>query len=178
VTASVVTASVVALAMGRARCWAGLCVAVLALAACAGDPDDSGATVPTSAPLTVVTDALVDASTTTSGASAARPAVVVDVVNQPGSGDFEGAVGDVDGQTCAVAGGRWTSAGSLRNPTDAVVDYRVYVSFLDRAGETLALIERDLDHVMAGDSQAWSVVFDTSVADVRCVLRVERRVAG
>lgn len=168
----------------RLRRGVGFGFAIASLAACASDPDDSGATAATSATTTVVVtdeDAFdeTSATTTTSLTAGVGPAdVVIDVVNQPGSGDFEGAVGDVDDQTCAVAGGRWTSAGSVRNPTDTVADYRVYVSFLDSAGETLALIERDLDGVEVGASQQWSVVFDTSVTDVQCVLRIERRAAG
>ncbi len=176
-----VEAAFVAHETDRARRWALVCLVAVALAACTSEPVSSRATVPAAASPTVVTangpSVDVPAATSTT-AGAVQQAVVIDVVNQPGSGDFDGAVGDVGHHTCEAAGGRWTSAGSVRNPTDTSADYRVYVSFLDPSGETLALIERDLDDVDPGESQAWSVVFDTSLVEVRCVLRVERRRAG
>lgn len=159
-------------------------VAVVALGGCDADPDDSGTVGSTAPQPSMVTETAVagdatEPSTTTSTSTsvAAAAPVLIDVVNQPGTGEFDGAVGDIADQSCTVAAGRWTSAGSVRNSTEAAADYRVYVSFLDPEGETLALVERDLDAVGADESQQWSVVFDTSVTDVRCVLRIERRPA-
>jgi hypothetical protein len=114
-----------------------------------------------------VTDSVAPASTTTAEA-------VIEISNPPGSSDAEGALADVDGLECAAGGGQWSATGQVANPTDAIVDYRIYVSFLDTAGETLALIETGADNVEPGNTAEWSAEFDSSALELRCVLRVER----
>lgn len=114
-----------------------------------------------------VTDSVAPASTTT-------PEAVIEISNPPGSSDAEGALADIDGLECASVDGQWSATGQVANPTDTIVDYRIYVSFLDTAGETLALIETDADNVEPGNTAEWTAEFDSSALELRCVLRVER----
>lgn len=130
------------------------------------EPDDTDVATPAPAPAptTVATSAAVDA--------------VIDVDNQPGSDDYEGARDDVTDVTCTAYSGRWAAAGIVTNPTDTNVSYRIYVSYLDRAGETLGLIERDVDDVAPLEHSEWSTELESSAVDLSCVLRVERLAAG
>jgi hypothetical protein len=173
------------------------------LSACSGDDDPpvttaaaepSGATTgddgaspstadpsPTTAPAsTASTDDSVTApslAATTVPTPTTTPNAVISVVNQPGEGEFEGALEDVTDIGCAAGEGTWTSSGTVTNPTDAPASYRIFVSFLDGTGETLALIETNLDAIEPGESSDFAVDFATDAADLTCVLRVERRAA-
>ena len=166
------------------------CVAVLSLAACSSGPtsstpagsDPSNSSAP-------ATDSSPDSSLAPSENSvpvtepvgepvSADVQPVIDVVNQPGSGTFDGAREDVTDVTCAANAGIWTSAGTVINSTEAAASYRIYVSFLDPAGETLALMERDVDALAAAASEDWSAEFSSAVEGLNCVLRVERAVSA
>jgi hypothetical protein len=85
-----------------------------------------------------------------------------------------GALEDVQGLACSRDGAVWTASGTVVNPTVDVVDYRIYVSFLDAGGETVGLIQSDANDVAAGAEQEWSVDLEWPADDLRCVLRVER----
>jgi hypothetical protein len=102
------------------------------------------------------------------------PEALVEVSTAPGSGDFVGALEDVQGLVCSQDDGVWTASGTVVNSTVDVVDYRIYVSFLDAGGETVGLIESDSDDVAAGAEQEWSIDIEWPADDLRCVLRVER----
>jgi hypothetical protein len=106
------------------------------------------------------------------------PEAQIDISTAPGSGDFVGALEDVQGMTCTSDGGVWSAAGTVVNATGDVVDYRIYVSFLDAAGETVGLVQADVDDVASGDERAWSAEIDWPDSDLRCVLRVERLAAN
>lgn len=167
------------------------CVAVLSLAACSSGPTSStpaAGSDPTNSSAQA-TDSSPDSSLAPSENSVpvtepvgepvstdVQP--VIDVVNQPGSGTFDGAREDVTDVTCASNAGIWTSAGTVTNSTEAAASYRIYVSFLDAAGETLALMERDVDALAAAASEDWSAEFSSSVEALTCVLRVERAVSA
>ena len=172
-----------------------LLVAVGALAACSGDDDPPVRTVD-DAPSTSAATGGEDASTTddtTPGTTVApssetspatsvptpttTPNAVISIANQPGEGEFEGALEDVGDIGCAAAEGVWTSSGTVTNPTEGAASYRIFVSFLDAAGETLALIETNLDALDPAESREFAVDFPSDAADVTCVLRVERRAA-
>ena len=107
--------------------------------------------------------------------STTQPEALIDIINQPGNGEFEGALADADVLECATTAGRWSATGTVTNPTNTTVDYRIYVSFLDTAGETLALIETDIDELDPASTADWSAGFPSEASDLRCVLRVERR---
>ena len=168
------------------------CVAVLSLAACSSGPTSSTPTAgsdPTTNSSAPATDSSTNPSSSPSegsvptGEPASEPVStdaqpVIDVVNQPGTGTFDGAREDVTDVTCASNAGVWTSSGKVTNSTEAAASYRIYVSFLDAAGETLALMERDVDVLAAGASQDWSAEFTSSVEGLTCVLRVERAVSA
>ena len=148
--------------------------AVVLLAACS---DDSGS--PESTAGATVTVTVADSTAATEGAgvpatASTIPEAVIEISTPPGSGRRGGARDDVEGLECASADGRWTASGDIVNPTSGAVHYRIYVSFLDPSGETVALIETDVDDVAAGATASWSAGFDSAAADVRCVLRVER----
>jgi hypothetical protein len=112
-------------------------------------------------------DATIATPTTTAEA-------VIEVATQPGSGDFVGAREDVTAVTCEQSDGVWRAAGTATNPTDTSVNYRIYVSYLDPAGETLALIEHDIDGAEPSVAGEWSTEFTSDVAEMQCILRVER----
>ena len=76
--------------------------------------------------------------------------------------------------SCEGGDGRWTATGTAINPTDANVDYRIYVSFLDTAGETLALVETDLGNVAPNTPVEWTADSPISANGLHCVLRTER----
>jgi hypothetical protein len=99
---------------------------------------------------------------------------VIDVSNQPGTGEFAGAREDVTDVTCEAADGNWRTAGKVTNPTDDPASYRIYVSYIDAAGETLALVESDVDAVEPAATLEWSTDFASTASGLECVLRVER----
>jgi hypothetical protein len=95
---------------------------------------------------------------------------------QPGtaSDGFEGARSDVSDLSCKADGkGAWNVSGTVKNSTDAAVNYRIYTSFL-RGTETLGLVETDLENVKANDTKKWSGSMTIDADKVDCVLRVER----
>jgi hypothetical protein len=171
-------------------------LAVLTLMICTAGCADDGSPLPSSStPATdaaesdgvdVATEAADDAETEAAGgestAAAAEPATaasapaepIIDVSTAPGSGDFVGALEDVHGLVCSGDDGVWTAAGTVVNPTADVVDYRIYVSFLDAGGETVGLIETNADGVAGGAEQPWSAAVEWPAGELRCVLRVER----
>lgn len=122
-------------------------------------------TAPTHEPSAVATDAPV---TTT-------PQPVVSIEHQPGTGDYVGALEDIDNLTCQQTDSGWEASGNATNPTDTDADYRIYVSFLDDNGETLGLLETNLDGLTPATSGEWSATLTPTTASLECVLRVERR---
>lgn len=163
------------------------CIALVAISGCSDDGEGSAADTATAAATTISPPATVGstvAATTgpaasvapTTPASTSVPDAVIDIDNQPGEGEFEGALDDVEFE-CAGSDGAWTASGTVTNSTDAPAGYRVFISFLDAAGETAALVEADddLDGLEPGESREWTVSFDSPSASLDCVARVERR---
>jgi hypothetical protein len=162
--------------------------ALVMLAGCSDDKDDvttgsttvdgsdaSTATTSDGAATESTTDGSEPASTDsvvppTTGANA-----VVSTINQPGEGEYEGALQDVTDSSCEPIEGVWTYVAAATNPTDAVVEYRIFVSFLDPAGETLASLQAENAIVEPGASADFSVEFPSDVEGLQCVPRVERR---
>ena len=103
---------------------------------------------------------------------------VIDIEDQPGEGTFAGALDDADFECERTATG-WSAAGTVTNSSDGPAAYRIFISFVDGAGETIALLqaEDDLADVEPGDARDWSVGFDSDVDGLTCVARVERRAA-
>jgi hypothetical protein len=114
------------------------------------------------------------AAGTGSPSSTAPQQPVIDVVHQPGEGEFEGALDDIE-FTCTTDGATWTAEGTVTNSTAAPAGYRIFMGFLDSAGETVALVEAEVTGLPAAESDEWSVQFASSAGDLRCVPRVERR---
>ena len=133
-------------------------------------------TTPAAAPGSTVVPS--DTATPTPTPAATVPTTAaqafIDVTNQPGTGEFVGAADDTELQRCEGGDGRWTATGTAINPTDANVDYRIYVSFLDTAGETLALVETDLGNVAPNTPVEWTADSPISANGLHCVLRTER----
>jgi hypothetical protein len=96
----------------------------------------------------------------------------------PGTADdgFAGARIDVTDEECEPGeGGAWQARGLVTNPADADADYRIYVSFLDGADDTLGMTQADVTGLAPGDSEEWETELDLpGEDDLRCVLRVER----
>lgn len=165
----------------RTTIWSnllGILVVVMLTACSDNDGADSAAdTVPvTAAPAATDDDAPGDDSSSNGESpSTTRPEAVIDIVNQPGSGEFEGGVADAAVRKCARTKGRWSATGTITNPNNASVDYRIYVSFLDPGGETLALLETGVNDLGPNATADWSTGFSSDASDLRCVLRVERR---
>jgi hypothetical protein len=148
---------------------------MLGVAACS---DDGGVEVTTSesAPAASTTSVADSVAGTEPAPSSTEPQPVIDVVHQPGEGEFDGALDDVE-FTCTSDGSTWTAQGSATNSSAATADYRIFMAFLDSSGETVALIEEEVTGVPAGESADWSVQFASDAADLDCVPRVERRPA-
>jgi hypothetical protein len=136
----------------RAHAAAVLAVAVL-LGACSGDEADDDEV-----------------------AAAERTSSTIEVSVPPGSAEdgYAGARSDVTDLACESDDGRWQATGQVSNPTDAEVDYRIYVSFLDPEDESRGLVQTDVEGVPGGEAEEWAAELDLSEEDLRCVLRVER----
>lgn len=104
--------------------------------------------------------------------------VYVDTANSQADGDFVGAASDVTSSECSGEGGTWTGWGTVLNSTTDVVNYRVWVAFVDSTGGTAGLVESDFDGVESGATGDYSASMPYPGADaLTCVLRVERRTA-
>ncbi|MCE9622288.1 MAG: hypothetical protein K8R99_08095 [Actinomycetia bacterium] len=152
-------------------------VGALALAACSDESSNKGEPQSTDVVVTTVAVAatdptVVDESTTTTVAD------VTDVVHNPATGEFVGAVEDVTAQTCDKEADGWRVTGTATNPTGDAVDYRIYVSLLDGASATRALVETEVLAVAASAAGTFDVLIPIPDDDLRCVLRVERRAPG
>lgn len=154
----------------------GVFAASLALTAACSDDGDAKVTTTESAPAAVTTSVADSVASTEPAPSSTKPQPVIDVVHQPGEGEFDGALDDVE-FTCVSDGSTWTAEGSATNSSQATADYRIFMAFLDGSGETVALIEEEVTGVPAGESADWSVQFASDLADLDCIPRVERRAA-
>ena len=103
---------------------------------------------------------------------------ITDVAHPPASGDFVGALADVTEQTCEQEEAGWRVTGVVTNPTAASVDYRIYISLLNGSLTTRALVETELLAVAVGANATFDELVALPDDDLRCVLRVERRVPG
>ncbi len=109
-------------------------------------------------------------------ASAEASPGITDVTDAPGSGEgFVGALADTPVETCEPADGGWRVAGTVTNPTEDPVDYRIYVSLLGADGaDTRALTQVDVDGVEPATPTEWSTDIPLDEQGLACVLRVER----
>ena len=156
-----------------------IAVGVLWLAACSDQSTGGGTAGSEAAATTVAT--VSDESTSDSTATESTTTTVADltdVVHNPASGDFVGALEDVTQLTCAQQNDGWHVTGKATNPTAADVDYRIYVSLLNGESTTRALVETELLSVAASANSAFDVLIPIPDNDLHCVLRVERRAPG
>jgi hypothetical protein len=109
-----------------------------------------------------------------------REPAVLDVRVAPGTADdgFTGARDDVTDLTCENLDGTWLTSGTVTNPTEGVVDYRIYSSLLDGQRRTLGVHQVDVTGVAPGEALPWEGSMRLDAADLRCVLRVERVSGG
>jgi len=115
----------------------------------------------------------------TSSAPADNRSTVIDVTVNPGTAEgFDGARADVNDLGCDLSQGRWSVAGSVTNPLQGPVNYRIYTAFLDSDRKTVGLLQIDVEDVEAGVTRRWSGSIDVSTPDLTCVLRVERTPAA
>lgn len=103
---------------------------------------------------------------------------ITEIMNQPASGDFVGALADITDHTCAKTIEGWRVTGTATNPTAGPADYRIYVSLINGAATTRALVETEVAGVAAGEGGSFDTVIALPDDDLRCVLRVERRASG
>ena len=114
----------------------------------------------------------------TASADAEQTPGITDITDTPGSGeDLVGAIADNTMGACERTGDEWTVSGTLKNPTDDGADYRVYVSLLNGANDTRALVQVDVEGVEAGGDKDWTTQIPVAEDDLTCVLRVERYAA-
>jgi hypothetical protein len=103
--------------------------------------------------------------------------VFVDVDNSQAEGDFVGALTDVVASSCEADGSNWVGSGTVVNSSESGADYRIWVSFLDSEGETVGLVQSNVDGIRAGNPGDFSATMPYAGTDaLTCVLRVERRV--
>jgi hypothetical protein len=144
----------------------------LLLAGCSHGADAS--VTPVVAPTTAAT-----ASPSATSAPIEPGNVYVSTVNSQAEGDFVGAASDVTAQQCVAGDATWVGSGTLTNPTADKVDYRVWVAFLDATGDTVGLVQANVDGIKAGKSGDYSASMPYAKGDpLTCVLRVERRAAA
>ena len=149
---------------------AGAVSLVLALAACSDSDDDDASAASTT------TEAEQPDDDTT--ATTADEGTVTQTSDPPRTEGFVGARVDVTGLACEGGDDGWTVSGTVTNPTEAAVDYRIFTSFLDDAQATAGLLQTDVTGVPAGGAQEWSGELPVTGSDLQCVLRVERTEAG
>jgi hypothetical protein len=114
-------------------------------------------------------------STPTAEATEPASAGITDVQDVPGSGeDFTGALSDLMIATCERGDGGWTVGGTVQNPTDGAVSYRLYMSLLTGGSDTRALQQVDVGPVAAGAGADWSMTIPVEEDGLTCVPRVER----
>lgn len=110
-------------------------------------------------------------------AATQAPAVEVenDFTVQPGTAEDEyvGALEDVQVTSCESGDGGTQIAGTVTNPTEGPANYRIYVSIMN-VGETLGIVQADVEGLAAGESAEWSKEAGAGAPDGTCVLRVER----
>jgi hypothetical protein len=100
---------------------------------------------------------------------------VTDITHAPGSGPgLVGAASDAKTASCKQDGSSWVATGTVKNPTDKTVDYRIYVSLLNGANDTRGVQEVDVADVAAGATADWKSSIKVPDKDLTCVLRVER----
>lgn len=108
-------------------------------------------------------------------ATAEKPGGITDITDTPGSGTgLVGALADSKVSACALTDGSWNVTGSVTNPTEKTVSYRIYVSLLDGAGGTRALQQVDVNKVKTTVTTEWKTSIPTKEDGLNCVLRVER----
>lgn len=116
--------------------------------------------------------------TPTASAQVQEPGVT-DIVDAPGSGEgLVGAAVDATTDSCEPSGDGWAVSGTVTNPTEAPVDYRIYVSLLDGANDTRGLQQVDVTAVEPGATSTWESRIAVADEDLTCVLRVERYAAA
>jgi hypothetical protein len=104
---------------------------------------------------------------------------VTDITDAPGTGEnLVGALADATTDSCELDGDAWVATGSVTNPTDGNVNYRIYVSLLNGENDTRGLQQVNVDAVGAGASADWESRIEITDEDLTCVLRVERYAVG
>lgn len=103
---------------------------------------------------------------------------ITEIVHQPASGDFVGALADITDHTCEKTVDGWRVTGTATNPTNDTADYRIYVSLINGSAATRALVETEVAGVAAGQGGSFDTLIALPDDDLRCVLRVERRAPG
>ena len=154
-------------------------IGVLWLVACSDESTSGGTT--DSGPAATTAATVADGSPSDSTAADSTTTTVgdlTDVLHNPASGDFVGALEDVTQQRCDQQADGWRVTGKATNPTSDVVDYRIYVSLLNGESTTRALVETELLAVATNDDAAFEVLIPIPDDDLHCVLRVERRAPG
>ena len=111
----------------------------------------------------------------TKTAAATQTPGLTDITDTPGSGEgLVGALADNTMGDCARKDDAWTVSGTVKNPTESPANYRIYVSLLNGANDTRALVQVDVDAVEAGGDKDWTTEIPVAEDDLSCVLRVER----
>lgn len=104
--------------------------------------------------------------------------VYVNTTDSQGVGEYVGAAMDVIASTCEADGATWVGSGTVQNPTEGDVNYRVWVAFVDGDNETVGLVQANVDGLGAGDTGDYTTSMPyTDAGALTCVLRVERRIA-
>lgn len=107
--------------------------------------------------------------------AAEEPKAENDFTVQPGTAgdEYVGALQDVIVGTCDSSDGGTKIAGTVTNPTEGSVDYRIYVSIMSD-GDTLGIVQSDVADLAGGDTAEWEKDAAAGAPDATCVLRVER----
>lgn len=113
-----------------------------------------------------------------SSTTTTKPGVVRSAPDSPRTTGYIGARKDVTDFTCKQEGKVWKVGGTVKNPTTAPADYRIFTSFLDKTNDTRGLLQTDVNGVAPGEAKQWNGELGLASTDLHCVLRVERTGVG
>lgn len=99
----------------------------------------------------------------------------VDISDPPGSAEgADDGHDDIDVTRCEQNGDSWQITGTITNPGEGNVGYRIYMSLIDADNRSIALQQLSIDAAEPGVNTDWDMNIPVDDDELRCYPRVER----